>query len=149
MKDNDLELLRQLPKVRASAGFAETVVERAREMERAGGNGAGVQWRRPRWALAASVAVVLTAVAIFWGAQWHVRNERRRAALAELERIRDEQRQVARQISNLRQAPEPTIVYLGGDQNHDFVLDVGRLVEWAREAKKSAGPSQNQSPTNL
>lgn len=150
MKGDDLELLRQLPKERASAGFTEAVLSRAWEMERAARKSAGGSSSRPRWILAAGALVLILAVGFsVWGLRVHSRNDRRRAALVELEQIRSEQRTVARQIDRLRSSAAPTIVYLGGDRDHDFVLDVGRLVQWARETKKSAGSIEGQSPTNL
>lgn len=150
MNDRDLEILRRLPKEWASEDFTETVLRRAERMVTARREPAWAAWRGHRWAfLVGALALVLAVVLSSWGLRAHSRNEKRRAALAELEQIRKDQRVVARQIARLGKSPEPTIVYLGGDQDHDFVVDVSRLVEWAREAKKSTGPGQSQSPTNL
>jgi len=99
--------------------------------------------------VASALVLALAAALSFWGLREHNRAERQRAALAELEQIRKDQRVVARQIARLGKSPEPTIVYLGGDQDHDFIVDVSRLVEWARESNKPAGPNRSQSPTNL
>lgn len=150
MNDRDLELLRKLPSERASDDFAETVLRRARGMAAATRESSHEGWRGRRLALVAGALVLAVAATLsFWVLRAHSRVERRRAALAELERIRKDQRVVARQIALLGKSPEPTIVYLGGDRDHDFVVDVSRLVEWARESNKSAGPNQSQSPTNL
>lgn len=151
MSDRELDFLRKLPRERASEGFTEAILLRARDLAAAPGGSRTKARRRARWALAAcALLLAVTSLATFWGHRTHVRAERRRAARAELARIRSEQRQVARQIRSLRRSAEPTIVYLGSDRDHDFVVDVGRLVEWARgsTAATAAGHGPSQSSGN-
>ncbi|HKI87258.1 MAG TPA: hypothetical protein VKA53_11005 [Thermoanaerobaculia bacterium] len=148
MSNQDLEILRNLAREQASEGFTEAVLLRARNVAALPGRSRTTVRRGLRWALATCALVLaLSSVAAFLGHRARHQTEHRRSALAELARIKSEQRQVARQIRSLRRAAEPTIVYLGGDRDHDFVVDVGRLVDWARDAKTRTGGHDRVQPS--
>ncbi len=117
MNDNDVrELLRGLPRARASSDFTSRVLAR---VEQPG--------RRPVWIAAAAAAA---AVLLVVGAAWRVEQTRRHdARRAEVAALRSEADQLADELKQLRaqeQASSP-VLYLGGDDQVDVVLDLRRL----------------------
>lgn len=121
MEDQQLgRLLRELPRERAGDQFTARVL--------AGLDGKPQRRTRPhpiRWALAtAALLALLVSAAVM---------ERRPEAQARqaLEEIRDEHERLARELERLqalreRQDPRPEVIYLGGNERMDLVLDLGR-----------------------
>jgi hypothetical protein len=115
MEDHRLgDLLRELPREHARPGFTARVLHRLDATER----------RRslPRLALATALAVVL---AITAGVLVDARRDALEAARTRqaLREIRAEHGRLEREVQELDQPP---VVYLGGDENVDLVLDLGR-----------------------
>ena len=114
--------LRELPPVRASAGFTESVMQGLERRSHAGG-------RLPRWAWASSLAFLLASAL---AAGWIVRGR----SLAPppptpAETLRSEYLQLQRELDALRDVavgPAP-LVYLGGDESVDLVFDLEPLVD--------------------
>jgi hypothetical protein len=125
MEDHRIgELLRELPRERARNGFTARVLQRL-DAEEAG---------RPvlRWRPAAAfAAAVLAAVAIPAGLLMDRAADRERSRAAEarqiLEEIRAEHGRLERELEDLSE--ETPVIYLGGDENVDFVLDLRRVPE--------------------
>ena len=112
-------LLRSLPRERARNGFSARVVARLDERPR----------RRAGWIVTSSVAAGF-AFLIASGFAFHRSSEERqriaevRRALAE---IRDEHRSLAQAIENLPGDREPGVLYLGGDDQADYFVDLARV----------------------
>ena len=119
MEDHRLgDLLRELPREPARPGFTARVLYRIEAPER----------RRftPRLALAGALALTLTVAA---GAVMEARREaietaRAQQALRALGDIRAEHGRLEREVQELA---APSVVYLGGNENVDLVLDLGKV----------------------
>jgi hypothetical protein len=116
MEDHRLgDLLRELPREPARPGFTARVLYRLETPER----------RRaiPRLALAMvlTVVLVITAGALIQERRDTLANARTERALAE---IRAEHGRLEREVEELSQ---PSVVYLGGNENVDLVLDLGEV----------------------
>lgn len=118
MEDHRLgNLLRELPREQARPGFTARVLHRLDAPER----------RRsiptPRLALATALAVVLMITA---GALINARRDALATARAEqaLAEIRAEHARLEREVQDLSQ---PHVVYLGGNEDVDLVLDLGKV----------------------
>jgi hypothetical protein len=117
MEDHRLgDLLRELPREHARPGFTARVVNRLDAPER----------RRsiPRLALATVLTVVLAVTAgLLIDARRHaVESARAEKALAE---IRAEHARLQREVREL--SDQPSVVYLGGNEDVDLVLDLGKV----------------------
>jgi hypothetical protein len=139
MEDGRLDrLLKELPRVPASPGFTGRVLsrldqpaggaKRAERAERAERGRWGLLW--PRLALpAAALAVALGAVAV----THQVRAERVRSEAAEvrqlLDEIRDEHGRLEDDLRELDHLAAEPVLYLGGDDDFDLVVDLGRVPE--------------------
>jgi hypothetical protein len=124
MEDHRIgELLRELPRERARNGFTARVLERLD----AGEAGRPALFWRP---VAAFAAAILAAVAIPAGLLMDRAADRERIRAAEarqiLEEIRAEHGRLERELEEIS---EPPVLYLGGDENVDFVLDLRRVPE--------------------
>jgi hypothetical protein len=121
MEDHRLgDLLRELPREQARPGFTARVLHRL---------DAGpawrwlISWRVPRLALATALTVVLviTAGLLIQERRAALANARAERALAE---IRAEHARLEREVQDLSQPP---VIYLGGNENVDLVLDLGKV----------------------
>jgi hypothetical protein len=117
MEDHRLgDLLRELPREQARPGFTARVVNRldAPEHRRA----------IPRLALATVLATVLAVAA---GLLIDARREALESARAEqaLAEIRAEHARLEREVREL--SDQPSVVYLGGNEDVDLVLDLGKV----------------------
>jgi len=142
MEDQHLDrLLRELPREQARQGFTRRVLARldAPSAPRAG-------WRWPQRQLAAvlTVAVALTAGA--GGLAHYQRVEAQRAARQAraqqlLRELRAEHGQIKRELESL---PQPPVVYLGGNEDMDLVVDLSRVreVNGVRPATYSHTPTE-------
>ena len=130
-----------LPRERASDNFTRRVLEEAERREDHG------QWRP----LAAAFALLALGLGTY---SWNERlerleaTERRAALLAEYELLQEE-------LAEIETAKrERGVVYLGGTDDVELVLDLGRLVRGGREtgaeaapSSASAAPSQDPAPS--
>ncbi len=117
MEDHRLgDLLRELPRERARLGFTARVLNRLEAPER----------RRPfpRLALAGALAAVLTIITT--GVLVDARRDALRAAQTQqaLQEIRAEHGRLQREVQELSRPP---VMYLGGNENVDLVLDLGQV----------------------
>jgi len=123
MEDHRIgDLLRELPRERARAGFTPRVLER---LDSRGTGRPALSWRP-----AAVLAAMALAVAIPIGIRYeqHERSER------EAERILHELRaEHGRLEQELQEISEP-VLYLGGDEDVDLVLDLSRVPEAGQAA---------------
>lgn len=122
-------LLRELPEERAGAGFTARVLERLDrpDMERY-----AVAWR-PRLAMPAIAMAALVALAISVGLS-KVRHEPAPPDRAEvrqiLEELRTEQERLEQDFEAMRAAaPEGPVLYLGGNEEIDLVVDLSNVTE--------------------
>ena len=118
MEDHRLgDLLRELPREQARPGFTARVLHRLDAPER----------RRsipiPRLALATALTLVLavTAGILIDARRDALANARAEQALAE---IRAEHARLEREVQDLSQPP---VIYLGGNEDVDLVLDLGKV----------------------
>ena len=109
--------LAALPEVRAGERFTARVLARLDDPPR--------RAAIPRWAYAAIAASLLVIAAIGFDS-WR---ERRAIAAAHraLAEIRREHREIADELNRLQAGGEPAVVYLGGDDDVDLVVDVSRV----------------------
>lgn len=117
MEDHRLgDLLRELPREQARPGFTARVVNRLDAPKH----------RRslPRLALATALAVVLAVAA---GLLIDARRDALESARAEqaLAEIRAEHARLEREVREL--SDQPSVVYLGGNEDVDLVLDLGKV----------------------
>lgn len=134
MEDHRIgELLRELPRERARTGFTARVVRKLDAPE------AG----RPalRWRPVAALTAALFAAAALSSGLLHERAESVRAAEARqlLEEIRAEHGRLAREVEEMS---EPPVIYLGGDEDVDFVVDLSRVPEAGGEIRPAAYQNQ-------
>jgi hypothetical protein len=121
MEDHRLgDLLRELPREHARADFTARVLERLASPAPA---------PRPRGRLALAVAAAALAAAVATG----VVVERQSAARQTIEAARaqrilqDLRAEHGRLQRELRELSQPPVVYIGGNEDVDLVLDVGKV----------------------
>jgi hypothetical protein len=135
MEDRRLNrLLRELPPVAASPGFTARVLDRLDGPDRTGADRRRTAvW--PRLALPAAALAGLFA-ALVWTQE--VRTDRVRSQAAEaralLEEIRHEHGRLEEDLQALTQ--EPSVLYLGGDDEVDLVVDLERVPRAERAANR-------------
>jgi hypothetical protein len=118
MEDHRLgDLLRELPRETARLGFTARVLRRIEEPGRR---------FSPRLALAGALALTVMVAA---GVRVETRRDaietaRAQQALQVLQDIRAEHGRLEREVQELSQ---PSVVYLGGNENVDLVLDLGKV----------------------
>lgn len=121
MEDHNVgRLLRELPRETARPGFTQRVLSRLDEPAKAAPLHAG--WR-PRFALAAVVAALAISAGV-------VRYEQSREAerTAEARRLLQEIRAEHGRIEQeLRALSEPPVIYVGGDERMDLVVDLDKV----------------------
>jgi cytochrome c-type biogenesis protein CcmH/NrfG len=124
MEDHSVgRLLRELPRETARPGFTQRVLNRLDEPAEAAPLRAG--WR-PRLAMAA-MAVIVATLAISAGvARYEQSREAERTAEARrlLQEIRAEHDRIEQE---LRALSEPPVVYVGGDEEVDLVVDLNKV----------------------
>jgi hypothetical protein len=117
MEDHRLgDLLRELPRESARPGFTTRVLNRLEAPER--------RRSMPRLALAGALAVLTVTAGVLVDA----RRDALEAVRAQqaLQEIRAEHGRLEREI---RELSRPSMVYLGGNENVDLVLDLGKVGE--------------------
>ena len=118
MEDHRLgDLLRELPRESARPGFTTRVLQRLDAPER--------RRSMPRLALAGAMAATLAVTA---GVLVDARRDALEAVRVQrtLAEIRAEHGRLEREVRELSQPP---VVYLGGNENVDLVLDLGKAGE--------------------
>jgi hypothetical protein len=117
MEDHRLgDLLRELPRESARPGFTTRVLQRLEAPER--------RRSMPRLALAGALAVLTVTTGVLVDARRDALEAvRAQRALAE---IRAEHGRLEREVQELSRPP---VVYLGGNENVDLVLDLGKVGE--------------------
>ena len=119
IRDPILDALGALPPVTASAAFTERVLARVRAPHDSPATAAFSRG----WLL---FATSLALVSVFAAWQWE-RRERRREWLGQVEAMRQETRSLGAELSALRAAERAPVVYLGGDETVDWILDLEPL----------------------
>ena len=133
MKDEDIgNLLRKLPKQKASSGFTSRLMEKlpGKLPEK---SPPVHDWRRPAFAVAAA-AVLILAASSAWN-YWREAQERADAA-QRVEALRNEYDSLHKELEELRAlaAESQPVLSLGGTQEVDFLMDLRAL---SREAEES------------
>lgn len=120
MEDRQIrELIAELPRERARLGFTAAVLRRLAEPE---------PQRVVRWPMAwAGATLLIAAVAAgSWGfGEWRQQREEAQARHL-LEEIKVEHARLAREVRELQEESRP-VLYLGGDESIDFVVDMSRV----------------------
>ena len=122
MEDNQLtELLRELPREQARAGFTARVLERLDADPRS----------TPLWSFRLALATAAGGRGGGGrggggGGAWGTRGREARKAQAQqaLQEIRAEHGRLEQELREMTESP---VVYLGGDENVDLVLDLGKV----------------------
>jgi anti-sigma factor RsiW len=141
-KDQDERLdrlLRELPRERAPDAFTRRVLSEAR------GRPAGAGFRLPAWGVAVAAALLVAVPAGIW-----IYNTSQRAALAaEIGALRAQHERLTGELRALRQQMSTTqpVIYLGGDDRADYVLDLKRLVR--EQLKGMPPPPPSTQPARL
>lgn len=125
--------LKALPREKASSEFTRRVLENLPRTEKR---------RIPAWGyrLAAAATVIILLVVPMslrrWSMSIDTGNE---AVLAEIEAVRSEKALIEKELRELRERAEDEspVVYLGGNENVNLVLDVGALLNRSTEANES------------
>jgi len=122
MEDHVGRLLRELPRETARPGFTQRVLARLDEPAR---SAARPVWRLRLAAMGAITAVALLAV-VSAGVVRH--EQSRKAERAEARRLLQEIRAEHDRLEQELQAlSEPPVIYVGGDERLDLVVDVNRI----------------------
>jgi hypothetical protein len=119
-------LLRELPGERATSGFTARVLARLNAEKTAGDAGetpARPLWLRPAVLLAAAAVLALAAIPLGIYSGRPSAPDRDEAARL-LRELRAEHRRLERDLQAL---PTTPVLYLGGDENVELVIDVSRV----------------------
>jgi len=143
MEDESIgRLIAELPRETARPGFTAAVLRRLAEPERPAARGRSWQLA---WAGTALAGVLLAAGS--WGfSTWR---EQREAAEARrmVEQLKVEHAQLAAEVRELREEGRP-VVYLGGDESVDLVVDLSRVAPQRRSgAAVRAVPASQTTET--
>ena len=138
-----LDALGRLPRATAAPDFTARVLARAAAaQESADAAEMGLPWSRGWTVFAASL--LLVSVVSAW--QWE-RQERRREWLGQVEALRQESETLGAELSDLRAAEQAPVVYLGGDDSVDLVLDLEQLRQ--ARAQGAAAGAGGARPVNV
>lgn len=137
-----LDALGRLPRATAAPDFTARVLARAVAAQEPADAEMGLPWSRGWTVFAASLLVV--SVVSAW--QWE-RQERRREWLGQVEALRQESETLGAELSDLRAAEQAPIVYLGGDDSVDLVLDLEQLRQ--ARAQGAAAAAGAVRPVNV
>jgi outer membrane murein-binding lipoprotein Lpp len=137
MKDERLDhLLRRLPREQAGPQFTERVLAALDAPRRPAG-----AWRAMPW-LAAAVLVA----AVAGGGLWLMERARRSELAAQIAELKQQHRQLGAELRALReQVDHRRVIYLGGSEQVDYVLDLGRLMHPAADVRPVGGKHRGES----
>ena len=126
--------LEALPREKASADFTRRVLDNLPQKPRR---------RIPAWSyrLAAAATVVILLVLPMSLQRWSMSIDTgSEAMLAEIEAVRSEKVLIEKELRQLREqaAAESPVVYIGGNEDVNLVLDVGALLNRSTEASLEA-----------
>ena len=134
MEDQQVgRLLRELPREQASNGFTARVLNRLDRAE----DGAAAR-RAPaglRWAVVTAAALLVSIGSLL---EW--RDQRQTAELLQdtaearqiLDELRAEHGRLSRDLRSLNESNAPEVIYLGGDETMDLVVDLDQVRESPR-----------------
>jgi len=129
-----MELLRELPSEHARPGFTARVLEQLdAEPQKAS------RWSfrlAPALAVAALLAVAISAGALI---EWQGRARKHQEEVQALQELRAEHGRLEAELHAISATSEPPVVYLGGDEQFDYVLDLGKVRD--AEVVTSATPA--------
>ena len=140
MDDQQLrEVLRSIPRQPAPEGFTRQTVGRL-------GDGRPVRRSWRRLALVAAACAALIGLGVPVGLELH-RQAKQERVRDELERLRDDHQQLKKQLAALRasQSQQPELLYLGGTDSADYVVDLRQLARPREEPQIEPEPD----PTSL
>jgi hypothetical protein len=128
-----MDLFRELPQEHARPGFTARVLEQLDAKPR--------RLARRSFRLApalAAITVLAVAVAVAAGAliEWRSGARKHQEAVQALKELREEHGRLAAELHEMSQPP---VVYLGGDEKVDYVLDLGKIRN--AEVVASAAPT--------
>lgn len=137
--DPVLQALRELPPERAGEGFARRVMARLEAEPR-------TPFPAPaRWAALATAAALALALPLAIDHQRAAAARDRRVRLLDLAR---QQQSLAGELEALRQAvtaEKAPVIYLGGDDDTDLVLDLARLARLREQARPVPASYRSES----
>ncbi len=143
MNDNRLsEILQSLPRERAGGDFTARVRSRIEKRPTL----LGAAWSRP--ALAAAMALIALTLGFGWREWRHAKAQT--ATVARLELLLEEKQALEAELVSLRRLASDArpVVYLGGNEQVDLVLDLERLRN--RQTARSGPHTPNAfSPADL
>lgn len=132
MEDQQLgRLLRELPEERARPGFTTRVLARLDDPDGAKSGRHSLTWW-PRFALAGIPAALLVggiSVGILGNRPEPLSPDRAAEARQILDELRAEQERLARDFETLRGTEPGDVVYLGGNEEIDLVVDLSSVPE--------------------
>lgn len=136
MKDERLDhLLRRLPRETAGPQFTDRVLAALDAPPR---QPTGVRRAAP-WVAA---AVIVAGVA--GGGLWLMERARRSELVAQIAELKQQHRQLRAELRSLRERVDHRrVIYLGGNEQVDYVLDLGRLVRPAAAVKPVGGKGES------
>ncbi|MCP5112270.1 MAG: hypothetical protein GY953_15710 [bacterium] len=126
--------LEALPREKASADFTRRVLDNLPQQPRR---------RIPAWSyrLAAAATVVILLVLPISLQRWSMSIDTgSEAMLAEIEAVRSEKALIEKELRQLREqaTAESPVVYIGGNEDVNLVLDIGALLNRSTEASPEA-----------
>lgn len=139
MDDQQLNgLLKSLPSQPAPEGFTQQTIRRLGD-----GRPGRRTWRRLALVAAACATLIGLGVPLGLELRQQAKQERVRD---ELERLRDDHQQLKAQLAALRasQAKQPELLYLGGTDSADYVVDLRQLAR-----PRAEPPDPKPDPASL
>jgi len=138
------DLLRELPEEHARPGFTARVLEKLDAEPR---NASRWTTFRLAPAMAATAVAALLAIAISAGAliEWRGGAQKQRDTAQAQQTLKELRAEHGRLEAELQQMSEPPVVYLGGDEKVDYVLDLGKVGN--AEVVSSAAPAAYHADT--
>jgi hypothetical protein len=133
------ESLGRLPRYQASADFADTVMLRLEDRSARGFFGSSAL----RWVMATVIAL---AIGIWVSTTVRDHQREQLAYKRKVDAIRSQYQQIQTDVRSLRReaATSPTVVYLGGNERFDLVLDLADLAAYESAARRA----QTRVPRN-
>ena len=127
--------LESLPREEAGTDFTAGVLRRLEERPR--------RLFTARWAMAAAAAAIVVLALGFGWREWR-HQQQRRQAVAQLEMLLAEKQELEAELRSLRRLSSRArpVVYLGGNENVDLVLDLARL------RSRGGWPANLEAPRN-
>jgi hypothetical protein len=155
MKDDELgQVLRSLPREEAGADFTARVLARLEAGARPSPGGTLLSFpaerrRLPSWSgwLMAAAALLVVGLGL---REWQHRQEVDET-LRRIAELRGQYQELASELDELRRenATSRPVVYVGGTENVDFVVDLARLSEKQKDPAKDDAESRRKAQEEL